>query len=54
VLQLGGQRERARVVRIDLATGPLTLDRPLPWRRGQGVALAYEGRAPDPGGARTR
>jgi parallel beta-helix repeat protein len=49
LIQLQGGPERARVVRVDLAAGTLTLDRPLTWRRGQGVGLAYEGRAPDPG-----
>ena len=64
LIQIDWERERARVVRIDLATGTLTLYRPLACRRGQGVALASEERAPDPGafeaalaqpgGARTR
>jgi hypothetical protein len=49
LIQLEGQRERASVVRIDFVRGTLGLDRPLAWRRGQGVTLAYEGRAPDPG-----
>jgi parallel beta-helix repeat protein len=49
LIQLAGQRERAHVVHIDFATGTLRLDRPLAWRKGQGVALAYEGKAPDMG-----
>jgi len=54
LIQLEGQRERASVVRIDFVRGTLSLDRPLTWRRGQGVTLAYEGRAPDPGAFETR
>jgi hypothetical protein len=36
-------------VGIDYVGGILTLDRALTWAAGQGVALAYEGRAPDMG-----
>lgn len=48
-IQLDGQAETARIVRIDLAANTLVLDKPLTWTAGQGVALAYSGRAPDIG-----
>ncbi len=49
LIQLQGQTETARIKKIDLATGNLTLDRPLSWKDGQGVALAYAGAGPDIG-----
>ena len=49
LIQLQGQAERARIKKIDLASGNITLDRPLSWKDGQGVALAYSGKAPDIG-----
>jgi hypothetical protein len=48
-IQLAGQAERAYVCRVDYPTDTLTLDRSLSWSAGQGVALAYEGDAPDLG-----
>jgi hypothetical protein len=48
-IQLIGSTERARIVRITLNEGLLTLDRPLTWENNQGVALAFTGAAPDPG-----
>jgi len=48
-IQLAGTRQRARVVSVDYVQSTLTLDRALTWAAGQGVALAYEGDAPDPG-----
>jgi hypothetical protein len=35
------------VVAIDAAARRLNLDRPLTWHSGQGVALAFNGAAPD-------
>lgn len=49
LVQLEGDTARARIVGIDYITGVLTLDRPLTFTAGQGLALAYEGRAPDMG-----
>lgn len=49
LIQLQGQAETARITKIDLATGNITLDRPLSCSDGQGVALAYSGKAPDIG-----
>jgi Right handed beta helix region len=49
VIQLAGSGTRATVVGIDYAKGTLRLDRALSWRDGQGVSLAFEGRAPDVG-----
>jgi len=48
-IQLAGQTQRAVVVAVDFTTNVLTLDRSLTWTSGQGVALAYEGSAPDMG-----
>jgi len=49
LIQLEGQRVRARVIDIDYANNILVLDRALSWEANQGVALAYEGDAPDIG-----
>ena len=49
LIQLQGETETARIKKIDLASGNLTLDRPLSWKDGQGVALAYTGAGPDIG-----
>jgi hypothetical protein len=49
VIQLQGQKENARIKRIDPKNGQITLDRPLSWKDGQGVALAYTGTGPDIG-----
>jgi parallel beta-helix repeat protein len=48
-IQLEGSLDTAIVIAIDLSSNTLTLDRPLSWSAGQGVALAYEGSAPDLG-----
>jgi hypothetical protein len=48
-IQLIGQAEYAVITAIDYDTHTLTLDRPLTWTSGQGVALRYEGKAPDMG-----
>ena len=44
-----GGGKRARVERIDYGRGMLFLDTALNWKDGQGVALAFEGKAPDMG-----
>jgi hypothetical protein len=49
VIQLEGQKETARVARIDYEKKELTLDHPLSWKGGQGVTLAYSGNGPDVG-----
>jgi hypothetical protein len=49
LVQLAGDTATARVLAVDLAAGLLTLDAPLTWSDGQGLALAYAGAAPDPG-----
>lgn len=49
VVQFRNQTETARIVRIDYAKKTLTLDRPLAWKNGQELALAYAGSAPDLG-----
>jgi hypothetical protein len=48
-IRLVGSGETARVLHVDYTARLLTLDRPLTWTAGQGVALAYEGSAPDLG-----
>lgn len=49
LIQLEGRDETACIVSIDEHLGTLTVDRPLSWTAGQGVALAFAGRAPDIG-----
>jgi len=49
LVRLHGQSQTARVVAIDYTTRTLELDRPLSWRDGQKVALAFAGNAPDVG-----
>ncbi len=49
VVQLDGQTAQARITRIDYNTNTLTLDTPLTWNDGVGVALSYLGNAPDLG-----
>ena len=49
LIQLEGGALTARIVNIDYATGTLLLDAALTWTAAQGVALAYEGKAPDMG-----
>ncbi len=48
-IQLQGQTTVARVVAVDLVANRLTLDRPLTWTLGQGVALRFAGATPDLG-----
>jgi len=49
VLQFQGTGERAQIVAIDHATGVITLSRSVSYRDQQGVALVFEGAAPDIG-----
>lgn len=53
LIQLQGGTTTARIVSIDYATHTLTLDRPLSWTAGQGVALLFGGNAPDIGAFET-
>ena len=46
-IQLQGSPARARVLHADYRAKVLTLDAPLTWKTGQGIALAYEGPAPN-------
>jgi parallel beta-helix repeat protein len=48
-VQLAGQAARARIVSINESNRTLQLDRALSWTAGQGVALAFNGSAPDVG-----
>lgn len=48
-IQLQGQTNTAVVLANDWTNNVLTLDRSLSWTNGQGVALAYSGKAPDMG-----
>jgi hypothetical protein len=47
LIQLEGQPEGVRILSVD--GNIIMVDRPLIWTNGQGVALAYRGRAPDVG-----
>jgi hypothetical protein len=49
LIQLEGDTKTARVIDIDYTNNTLTLDQPLSWADGQGVSLAYNGKAPDIG-----
>jgi len=49
LIQLQGQPTRGRIVSVDYDGNTLTLDTALTWEDGQGVSLAYEGKAPDIG-----
>jgi hypothetical protein len=46
-IQLMGTTQTAHVTHIDYKARTLTLDRPLTWQAAQGVALKYNGAAPD-------
>jgi PKD repeat protein len=48
-IQLAGQTETARVLRIDYKHKRLVLDQALSWSTRQGVALRYAGKGPDLG-----
>lgn len=49
LIQLEGQITVARIVSIDYGANTLTLDTPLTWQAGTGVAQPYAGARPDPG-----
>jgi hypothetical protein len=48
-VQLSGQTETARVIRIDYKNKRLVLDKALIWLARQGVTLRYAGKGPDLG-----
>jgi len=48
-IQLEGQSEKARIIRIDYANHILHLNTSLTWSLNQGISLAYSGLAPDIG-----
>ena len=49
LIQIVGTSRRARISNVNYATNTITVDATLTWTRGQGIALAYEGAAPDAG-----
>jgi hypothetical protein len=49
LIQLQGQAETARVVKVDYSSNTITVDKSLAWTSGMGVAFAYSGTAPDAG-----
>jgi hypothetical protein len=49
VIQLEGQTQTARIVRVDFVNNTITVDQPLTWTSGQGISLSYTGSAPDLG-----
>jgi len=49
VIQLDGQTVTARITGIDYDGHRITVDSALSWTQGQGVSLAYSGKAPDLG-----
>ena len=53
LIQLQGGTATARVVAVNYSTQTLTLDRPLAWTAGQGIALQFGGSAPDIGAFET-
>jgi hypothetical protein len=48
-IQLAGQTQTAKITSLNYSTKVLTLNRSLTWTNGQGVALPYNGTAPDMG-----
>ncbi|MFC1479682.1 hypothetical protein ACFL6F_03710 [Planctomycetota bacterium] len=48
-VQIFGTLQQARIVKVDYSTDKITLDNSLKWKKGQGLTLSYEGRAPDIG-----
>ena len=48
-IQLEGQTQAARISAIDYATGAISVNTSLSWTQGDGVALAFDGAAPDIG-----
>jgi parallel beta-helix repeat protein len=49
IIQLEGETERLRITAIDYGNDEITLNQSTTWSDDQGVALAYEGTAPDIG-----
>ncbi|MBN1774662.1 MAG: right-handed parallel beta-helix repeat-containing protein [Deltaproteobacteria bacterium] len=49
LIQLEGQARAVRITAVDDAAGTLTIDTPLTWAAGTGVALPYSGIRPDQG-----
>lgn len=49
LIQLEGQTARRKITSVDYDSNILTIETPLTWKRGRGVSLAYEGKAPDIG-----
>jgi hypothetical protein len=49
LIQFQGQAQTARIVAIDYTANTLTVDTPLAWSKGLGVALSFGGVAPDVG-----
>jgi hypothetical protein len=49
VIELQGQTQSAHILRVDYNNNILTMDQPLTWSAGQGVALQFNGQAPDLG-----
>jgi hypothetical protein len=48
-IQLMGTTQRATITSVNYSTNTLTLNTSLSWTTNQGLALAYEGAAPDVG-----
>ena len=48
-IQLEGQTTTAKITNVDYATATITVGSVLTWTSGQGIALAYNGSAPDIG-----
>ena len=49
LIQLEGQTEPATIIELDDSTQLITLDRDVTFAKHQGIALTYNGLAPDPG-----
>lgn len=49
VIRFEGTSERRRVMAIDYAASTITVDAPVSWTKGQGIALDYQGVRPDIG-----
>jgi hypothetical protein len=49
MIRLLGSTQRARITKVDYQANTIQTDRSLTWVQGQGIALSYEGEAPDLG-----
>jgi len=49
LIQLEGQTQTVRILRVDYTNHTLTLDSSLTWTNGQGLSFPFNGRAPDVG-----